>query len=110
MIETKKTKKQMSGKLVKIKINLKKLDKSRFYVGEQGTYCDLDVWINQEKDSYGYDASVNQTQSKEERVSKVPKIYVGNGWKNYGWDNNKQQRPTGEQVAADIDDGDEIPF
>jgi len=102
----------MNGKLVKIRINLKKLDKSRFFVGKEGTYCDLDVWINEETNSFGFDASVSHTQSKEERDSKVPKIYVGNGWKNLGWDNNKNQRPTGQQVAAAIDDDedDEIPF
>lgn len=58
------------SKLTSLKIDVTKLDKSRFFQGTKGTYCDLDVWINDEEDQYGYHASANQTQTKEEREAK----------------------------------------
>lgn len=60
------------------KLNLEKLDKSKFFKGKKGTYVDVIVWINDEKDSFGNIASVQQTLTKEERDAGAPKIYLGN--------------------------------
>jgi hypothetical protein len=100
-----------NGKLLGIKIDVTKLDKSRFFEGKNGAkYADLDIWINDEEDQFGYHASVNQSQTKEERDAKEKKIYVGNGKKLFGWDNESSARPATASAATSQDDGDDIPF
>ena len=69
------------SKLLSLKVNLDKIDKSKLYKGSKGTYLDLDVWINDEPDNYGNDASASLNLSKEERESGAKKVYVGNGKK-----------------------------
>ncbi len=73
------------SKLLSLKVNLDKIDKSKLYKGTKGTYLDLDVWINDEPDSYGNDASASLNLSKDERESGAKKVYVGNGKKLFGW-------------------------
>lgn len=74
------------AKLISLSIDVTKLDKSRFYKGKKGTYASLDVWIEDEPDQYGNDASICETQSKEEREAKAKRNYVGNGKKRFGWE------------------------
>ena len=64
----------MSGKLINAKINLDKIKDDLLFVGEKGTYLDLSIWLNDEKDQYGNDCSIQQTTKKDE-----PKIYLGQG-------------------------------
>lgn len=45
----------------------------------QGTYDKYTMSINDKQDDYGNNASVWIAQTKEERESKQPKKYVGNG-------------------------------
>jgi hypothetical protein len=99
-----------NGKLLSVSIDVTKLDKTRFYQGAKGTYCNLDIWVNEEEDQYGNHASVNQSQTKEERDAKEKKIYVGNGKKLFGWDNESSARPATASAATSQDDGDDIPF
>lgn len=95
------------SKLLSISIDVTKLDKSRFYKGKKGIYCSLDVWINDEQDEYGNDASVNESQTKEEREAKAKKNYVGNGKKLFGWDDDD-----GDVTSSASDDtlGESVPF
>ena len=96
------------SKLLSVKIDVTKIDKSRLFQGKKGTYLDADIWINDEQDKFGNDASVSMSQTKEEREAKAQKIYIGSARKVFGWDD--------EPVAAaapapqDDDDGDEILF
>jgi len=64
----------MSGKLINAKINLEKINDELLFVGEKGTYLDLAIWLNEEKDQYGNDISIQQTTKKDQ-----PKIYLGQG-------------------------------
>ena len=73
------------SKLLSLKVNLDKIDKSKLYKGTKGTYLDLDVWVNDEPDSYGNDASASLNLSKEEREAGAKKVYVSNGKKLFGW-------------------------
>jgi hypothetical protein len=73
------------SKLLSLKVNLDKVDKSKLFKGKKGTYLDLDVWINEEPDAYGNDASASMSLSKEDRESGVNKTYIGNGKKLFGW-------------------------
>jgi hypothetical protein len=85
------------SKLLSLKVNLDKIDKSKLYKGSKGTYLDLDVWINDEPDNYGNDASASLNLSKEERESGAKKVYVGNGKKLFGWGSD-----TGSESNVDI--------
>ena len=68
------------GKIINIKVDVTKLDKSRFYKGEKGTYANLTVAENMDGESqYGDTHYVFESQSKEEREAKTPKNFVGNG-------------------------------
>jgi DNA-binding LacI/PurR family transcriptional regulator len=44
-----------------------------------GSYLNLTASINDEANKYGYNVSVYETQTKEQRENKEPKKYVGNG-------------------------------
>jgi hypothetical protein len=57
---------------VNIKVDVTKLDKSRFYVGEKGTYADLVVFIDTENTSqYGDHGVITQSKNKDEDI-KLP--------------------------------------
>ena len=92
------------SKLLSLKINLDKIDKSKLYKGTKGTYLDLDVWVNDEPDSYGNDASASLNLSKEEREAGAKKVYVGNGKKLFGWG-------TGSSAKSNVDiESSAMPF
>ena len=112
------------SKLLKIKIDVTKVDAKRLFEGEKGTYLDVDVWINDDPDKYGNIASVQQHTKKDEE-----KIYLGNGkwftakegnsdisWVGKKAENNEGKAQTGSMSnindlpGSDIDDGSDIPF
>lgn len=66
------------SKLIKARIDVKKIIKAKFYVGKVCTYLDIDIWINDTLDKYGNDVSIQQQSGKDE-----PKLYIGSGktWK-----------------------------
>jgi hypothetical protein len=49
-------------------------------------YYNIDIFIKDEKDQYGNDCAISQSQSKEEREAKDKKVYIGNG--KSVWDGN----------------------
>jgi len=68
------------GKIINLKIDVTKLDKDKFFVGKKGTYATITVAENMDGESeYGDTHYVFEQQSKEERESKTPKNYLGNG-------------------------------
>jgi len=99
-----KIKKQMNkGGILRLSLDVSKIDKSKLYKGKKGVYLNAAVLLKDEPDQYGNDGMIVQDVSKEEREQGIKGAILGNGkWAG--------QRPTGEQVAADIDDVDEIPF
>lgn len=58
---------------------LKSIPVDKWFQGKTDKYLDLTIYINDEPDQYGNTLSAAVSQSKEERVAKVKKIYVGNG-------------------------------
>lgn len=102
--------------ILKLKIDVTKLDKSAFFKGEKGTYVDLAVFINDDPDQYGNDASVKQDLGKDRRDEK---LYVGNGkWvgerPNLGGKQSpapaRRQSTPGKPPSDDFDDSSDIPF
>ena len=64
--------------MVSVNIDVTKLDKSRFYQGKKGTYCDLTL-IESPNDQYGNTHLVVQSSTKEERDSGLKMPIIGNG-------------------------------
>ena len=92
------------AKILNVSINVDKINKTKLIKGKKGTYLSLNIAVNDEKDQFDNDCSVWENQSKEERDSKAPKNYLGNGkviWTNEG-DNSVVEN------AEVIDDG--LPF
>jgi hypothetical protein len=103
--------------MIKIKLDVTKIDKSRLYKGAKGTYLDLVIYENDQPDNYGNDYSVKQDCTKEDRDNGVKMPYIGNG-KRIGQKAAPQQAPQRTtrnipraQPAAQVeDDGDSIPW
>jgi len=74
------------SKLLTGSIDLNKIDKTRIVSTDKNgkpfengaKYLNVVVWINDETDQYGNKASIQISQSKEERESGVKSIYIGN--------------------------------
>jgi hypothetical protein len=96
------------------KIDVTKIDKSRLYKGAKGTYLEVIVYENEKPDAFGYDFSMKQTCTKEEREAGVKMIYIGNGKKVGAKAPPPQQTtrniPRAQPQAQDIEDDSEIPF
>ena len=67
------------SKLLSVSIDVTKIDKSELIVGAKGTYLNLTVSLNDEADKFGNTVSAWQSQSKEQRESKVDRNFLGNG-------------------------------
>ncbi len=65
---------------ISIKIDVTKIDKSRLFKGEKGTYLDLTTFVElDEQDKFGNNGFIAQSQTKEEREAKVkPPEILGN--------------------------------
>ena len=91
---------------IALKIDVTKLDKSRFFTGAKGTYADLTVFIDTGNPSqYGDHGGISQSVTKEERANQVKMPFVGNAkvfWngqshQNQGCQGNNQQPQQGYQ-------------
>jgi hypothetical protein len=80
---------------INVKIDVTKLDKSKFHKGAKGTYADLTIFVDTEKlDQYENNGIVSQGQTKEERASGVKSPIIGNN--KIFW----TQQPDGSAPAA----------
>ena len=67
------------AKLLSLKIDVSKIDKSKLFQGQKGTYLDLTISLNDELDNYGNDVTAWQGQTEEERKNKANRNFLGNG-------------------------------
>ena len=67
------------AKLISASIDLTKIDKSKIKEKDGHKYYDITIALNDEKDKYGNDCSITEGQTKEERLAKEKKTYLGNG-------------------------------
>ena len=65
--------------IVNGKLDLSKVKKTDIYEGKKGKYLSITVFINDEVDNYGNDASFIISQTKEQREAKEARVYLGNG-------------------------------
>ena len=93
-----------------IKLDVTKLDKSRFFKGAKGTYCDLTAFIDTEQTGdYGDNGTIAQSTSKEERQNGVKMPICGNA-KVFYKDEQPGYTPPVSQEAPFDDDPESVPF
>ena len=96
---------------ISIKLDVTKIDKSRLFKGEKGTYLDLTTFIDtDELDQYGNNGFIAQSVSKEERGDGVKTPILGNA-KVFFTDGQKAQ-PAQDNGIPPVGDpmNQEIPF
>lgn len=95
------------SRIIAASINLEKIDKSRIKTDKNGNgkYYDILIMVNDTKDQFDKDVSIQQGQTKEEREAKAPKVYIGNGKTIY--DAPATNSPSPHTGASDNDD---LPF
>ena len=92
-------------------IDLNKIDKTKIVSTDKNgnpfengaKYLNVVVWINDEADKYGNNASIQISQSKEERDAGVKAIYIGN----LKEPQSRTNEPTSARTAQVADD---LPF
>jgi len=60
-------------------LNVAKIDSKKLIQGKTGQFLNVTITINDETDKFGNNASIFESQTKEEREAKTPKNYLGNG-------------------------------
>ena len=101
------------AQLINISIDLTKVSKSSIKEvkksnGEIAKYLNLSVSVNDEKDKYDNDCSVSLAQSKEERESKQPKVFLGNG--KIVWTGQAKAISNSPSVPKFVEEEDGLPF
>lgn len=67
------------SKLLTGAICLTDIPKDKIWKSKAGKqYLSINVWINDDADTYGNHASIQVNQTKDEREAKEPKKYIGN--------------------------------
>lgn len=103
--------------MIRIKMDVKKINKSQLFVGAKGTYMDLTLMDNRDgTDEYGNDGFVVQDIGKERREAGEKGPIVGN-WKHIGQKPSPRQESRGMPPAPEHRDNsatdhmdDDIPF
>jgi hypothetical protein len=99
------------SKLLTGSIDLNKIDKTKIVSTDKNgnpfengaKYLNVVVWINDEADQYGNNASIQIIQSKEEREAGAKAIYIGN----LKEPQSRNNEPTSARTASVADD---LPF
>ena len=99
------------SKLLTGSIDLNKIDKTKIVSTDKNgnpfengaKYLNVVVWINDEADNYGNKASIQISQSKEERDAGVKATYIGN----LKEPQSRINEPTSTRTASVADD---LPF
>lgn len=77
---------------ISVKIDVSKIEKSRLYKGQKGTYLDLTTFINtDELDQYENNGFISQTMTKEERETGVEKTPILGNVKVFYTDEKKDE-------------------
>lgn len=100
-----------------VKIDVTKIDKSRLFKGEKGTYLDLTTFIDTSNpDKYENHGFISQSVTKEEREQLVRTPILGNVKVFYQGESDGQPANTSQQSggnstgSSDFSDLEEIPF
>lgn len=103
---------------ISIKIDVKKLDKARFFQGKEALYVDLTTFIDTENEGqYGDHGFITQSATKEEREADKQMPIVGNSTVFWQGDSKGSPQQNANQASQNmqqpaIEEGfdDDIPF
>lgn len=101
---------------ISVKIDVTKIDKSRLFKGEKGTYLDLTTFVDTSNPGeYGDHGFITQSPTKEEREAKTKMPILGNVKVFYQGESDGKpvnaSKPSAPPSAGSFDDFDDpIPF
>ena len=110
--------KTMADKFIKLKINVREINKEWLFVGEKGTYANLTLMFNEEEDGYGNNGMIVQDVPKTiyEKEKSLPKekrtkgTILGNA-KVWGSDSSTSETKVGEETGKmGSPSNDDLPF
>ena len=94
-------------RIVRLKIDVTKIDKERLFQGKKGTYLDATVFLDDDPGQYGDNGMITQDVSKEEREAGTRGAILGNATiaKVLG------EEPAAPMVALDAtDEMEDLPY
>jgi len=93
-------------KIINASINLSKIPKDKITKSKSGeSWVNVTIIAKDEKDQFDKDTSIQLSQTKEERESKQPILYLGNGktaWEKVSENKPPQNTPKSEEKTDDI--------
>ena len=99
----------MAKPILRLKIDVTKIDKSHLFKGEKGTYLDVTLMENDQVDEYGNAGFVFQSVSKEAREAGVKGPIIGN-YKTIDLKRKPAAQPAKQQQHNPDIAEDSIPF
>jgi len=102
-----------SAGILRINIDVTKIDKSRLFKGKKGTYLDISVLLKNEPDQYDNDGMAVQDLGKEARDRGEKGEILGNAkWAVRPYNQPSQPRAQHNKEDAHVEyvDEDEMPF
>lgn len=93
--------------IIRLNIDVTKLNKQRLHKGAKGTYANLTVLLKDAPDQYGNDGMIVEDVSQEERQNGVKGAIVGNA-RIAGQKPKAQSAPKKDDTW--IDDSSDVPF
>jgi len=101
----------MNAGILRVKIDLKKLDHSALFKTEKATYLDLSVLMKDGEDQYGNHGMVVQDVGKQRREAGEKGPILGNvKWIIQPGQGTQQAQPAAKAAPAQDQDEDDIPF
>jgi hypothetical protein len=105
---------KLNETMIRLNIDVTKIDKSLLFKGTKGTYCDITLMDNKDgTDQYGNDGFAVQDVGKEKRVAGIRGPILGN-WKHVDTSLRPVQKSMpeapGPSPAGTENDDDDIPF
>ena len=103
------------SKIIKLKIDVTKIDKSALFKGAKSIYLDATIFLNDDVDKYGNHGMIVQDISKERRDAGEKGAILGNGKvfrdnpPAQAQSHQKPVHPQNQMPASNLHD-DEIPF
>jgi len=85
--------------IISVKLDVKKIEKERLYVGNKGTYLDAAIILFDEPDRFGNDGMIVQEITKQEREAGKKSIILGS-----------VKYPVKKQTETNKEQNDDLPF
>lgn len=102
------------GTLINVSLDVTKITKGRLTQGKKGQmYLDLTLSIEDKTNEYGQNVSGWEAQSQDERKSKEPRNYLGNGkviFTEGKVEVATKKEETKKAVSVEDDDDPDLPF